>query len=66
MLIFYRWNGSQAAYGHNGWCSVECFAVKHLCQPLRTFNGVQSLIVGQLQVPRKNSYKNNNGLGEDN
>lgn len=32
---------------------------------MRTFNGVQSLIGGQPREARKNSYKSNNGLGED-
>lgn len=63
MLIFYRGGGSQAAYGHNGRCSVESCVAQHLYQPVRTFNGAQSLIGGQPREARKNSYKSNNGLG---
>lgn len=52
-------------YGCNGQCSVESCAAQHLCQPVRTFNGVQSLIAGQPREARKNNYKSNNGFGED-
>lgn len=52
-------------HGHNGRCGVEYCAAQHLCQTVRTFNGVQSLIGGQPREAHKNSCKSNNCLGED-
>lgn len=57
-----RW----CACGHNGRCGDESGAVLHLMSACEDFkSGGQSLIGGQPREARKNSYKTNNGFGED-